>query len=250
MKKLAINARVLDVVGIGTNIVAFYNDSEELATDSYLAVIIPEIDQLAQSMTTAYNQDKVKSEFAQADAARDAAVRKLADLIEGYSLIPDEEKNRAAQPLKDVFDRYGRRIVRLSYGHASMNVNSLLEDLADEDLAESIASLDGMAEAIEALRASQTAFDELTVAYATAIGQRAASAYSYRTPLLQVINSKLVPYLNTVALAFPDKYGTFAGNVESAIAAVNTTVRKRKNRAKASSEADTDTEADSEALSD
>ncbi len=242
MNSLNINTRTAELAAIGAIIKAFFDKVEELQSDDVLTSIVAEIDELSQSMTTAVNQDKVRSELGQADATRDAAVRSLGALIESYTVIPFAEKQAAAQVLKEVFDRFGTRIVRLSYSEASTNIDALLDDLSDEGLAESIALLEGMADAIDALRSSQTAYDEVYAAYTNARTHKAASATSYRKPMLKAINTKLVPYLTVAALVCPDKYENFADNVEDTIASTNITVRKRKRKTVAASESENEAE--------
>ncbi len=234
MNTLRTNIRVAELAGIGTRIAAYYDDLEELQSDEFLAQIVSEVDQIAQDMTTAYNQTHVRSERRQADAARDEAVRNLSALIEGYTAIPIEAMQTAALKLKQVFDKFGLKIVSMNYAVASVNINALLEDLSDESLSASIAALEGMAEAIEALRSAQDAFNAADLAYTNAVTNKAATPYSYRPSLLKAINEKLVPFLSSAVLVFPDKYGLLANNVQMAIDAANTTTKKRSNKVQSS----------------
>ncbi len=244
MKSLNYSIRIVELLSLGTKLGLYYEDEESLASDEYLSVIMPEINELSKNMTTAYNQDKIKSEFEEADIVRDEAVRSLGSLIEGYASFPLEAKRTAAKAIKAVFDKYGKKIVNSSYAAETGQINSLLEDLSAESLAESIAALDGMSDAIEALRTAQTAFDELDVEYSRALSQKTDSATSYRKPLLSAINDKLVAFLNVAVLIFPDKYTTYAERVETAINVANTTVTKRSNAAASSTDESTETTAE------
>ncbi len=227
MKFLNSNARLAELANVGKSIVTFYNEVESLQSDEFLTTVVPEIDELQKTLTTALNQDKIKSELEEADAARDEAVRALGSRIEAYLTNPIEATQTAAQALQTVFDKYGKKIVALSYKEESTYIASLLEDLSAESLAESIAALNGMSDAISTLSSAQATFDELYAAYTNAKSAKADSAYSYRKPLLSAINDKLVTYLSAVVLVFSDKYSPFATNVETVITEVNTTVKKR-----------------------
>ncbi len=238
MKVLSTSIRVAELLTLGSKLVTYYNSEESLADDEFLSAIIPTIDNLSQSMTTAYNQDRIKSDLDNADATRDDAVRTLGTLIEAYASIPLEATQTAAQALKTVFDKYGKKIVNESYAVESANINSLLEDLAAETLASSIAAITGMSEAIEALRTAQAAFEEADDALSKAVSLRASSATSYRRSLMSAINDQLVAFLNMAVIVFPDKYTTYAERVETAINIANTTVTKRS---KSSSETTTET---------
>ncbi len=239
MKTLDHNIRVAEILTFGTKLGLYYEDEESLTTDDFLSVIMSEIIGLSKDITTAYNQDKIKSEFEEADIVRDEAIRSLGSLIEGYAVFPLEAKQTAVKPIKAIFNKYGKKIVNSSYAVETGQIKSLLEDLSAESLTENIAALDGMSETIEAVRSAQTAFDELDVEYSKALSQKADSASSYRKPLLIAINDKLVAFLNMAVLVFPDKYTTFADRVEQAVNEANTTVNKRRKSSSSSDDSET-----------
>ncbi len=244
MKSLNYSIRVAELITLSSKLVTYYSSEESLADDEFLSIIIPSINEQTQKITTAYNQDKIKSEFDEADIVRDEAVRTLGTLIEAYASIPVESTQTAAKALKEVFDKYGKKMASQSYAVETAQIYSLLEDLAAESLAESIAAISGMSDAIENLRSAQAAFDEADDAFSKALTQKGDSATSYRKPLLSAINDDLVAFLNVGVRIFPDKYSTYAERVETAINVANTTVTKRSNAAASSTDESTETTAE------
>ncbi len=242
MKSLSSNVRVAELATFGKQISTYFNDEESLQSDDFLSIIMPEISELSETLTTAYNQDKIKSDFYEADAVRDEAVRALGSLIEAYLTIPVEATQTAAQALKTVFDKYGKKIANSAYATETTQINSLLTDLSAESLADSIAALNGMSDAIETLRSAQAAFDEADNAFSKALSQKSDSATSYRKPLLSAINEKLVPFLSAAALVIPDKYSAFATRIENAISIANSTIARRSSSSSSETTTETTTE--------
>lgn len=106
----------------------------------------------------------------------------------------------------------------------------MLEDFAAEPLAAHIAALEGVSEAISAIRSAQDAFTSANDAYVAASDSKGASASSFKKPLLAAINEKLVPYLNAMQIAKNENCAAFAAGVETEINRVNEAVAKRSKK--------------------
>ena len=80
---------------------------------------------------------------------------------------------------------------------------------------------------VSAIRAAQDDFTAANDAFVKAEGSKGARASSYKKPILAVINDKIVPYLNTMAIVGNTAVAEFARGVETEISRVNETVAKR-----------------------
>ena len=90
-----------------------------------------------------------------------------------------------------------------------------------------IEKLDGIGDMVAAIRAAQDNFTAANDAFVKAEGSRGASASSYKKPILAVINDKIVPYLNTMAIVGNTAVADFAKGVETEITRVNENIAKR-----------------------
>ena len=163
-----------------------------------------------------------------ADSRRDEAIRNLGALLSGYAVFPLEEKKAAALGLKAVYDKYAKSgILSASYISESSMIESLLGDFSSEEAVASIEKLDGISEMVAAVRAAQDDFTAANDAFVKAEGSKGASASSYKKPILAVINDKIVPYLNTMAIVGNTEVADFAKGVETEITRVNENIAKR-----------------------
>ena len=106
-------------------------------------------------------------------------------------------------------------------------IESLLGDFSSEEAVASIEKLDGISEMVAAVRAAQDDFTAANDAFVKAEGSKGASASSYKKPILAVINDKIVPYLNTMAIVGNTEVADFAKGVETEITRVNENIAKR-----------------------
>ncbi|BDC95755.1 hypothetical protein TRSA_08540 [Treponema saccharophilum] len=228
MNRLTYSLKNTELDGLTDSIVRAFKADAKAALDQFIAKVMEEIEKLSGAITTAILQDKTASNLEAADGVRDEALRTLGTVLSGYAALPVEAKKAAAAPLKAVWDKYSKAgILNASYTSESSLVESLLEELGAESLAENRAALDGVAEAISAVRDAQTNFALENDAYVKALNNKAAAASSYKKPLLALINDKLVPYLNAMQIAGNENCADFAKSVETEIARINDAVAKR-----------------------
>lgn len=228
MNKLNAKARITEVDGLSDSIIRIFGADTKAQGDDFLKSQIAQLTVLSDAITAAILQDKAVSNLDEADSKRDEAVRNLGALLSGYAVFPLEEKKSAALGLKAVYDKYAKSgILSASYISESSMIESLLKDLASADAAASIEKLDGIAEMVAAIRAAQDDFTAANDAFVKAEGSRGASASSYKKPILAVINDKIVPYLNTMAIVGNTAVADFAKGVETEITRVNENVAKR-----------------------
>lgn len=228
MNKLNAKARITEVDGFSDAVIRIFGADAKAQEDAFLKSQIAELTVLSDAITAAILQDKAVSNLDEADSSRDEAIKNLGALLSGYAVFPLEEKKAAALSLKAVYDKYAKSgILSASYISESSMIESLLGDFSSEEAVASIEKLDGISEMVAAVRAAQDDFTAANDAFVKAEGSRGASASSYKKPILSVINDKIVPYLNTMAVVGNTAVAEFARGVESEISRVNETVAKR-----------------------
>jgi len=228
MNKVKSTIRITEVDGLSDSVIRIFGADSKAQEDAFLKSQIAELTVLSDAITEAILKDKAVSNLDEADSKRDEAVRNLGALLSGYAVFPLEEKKAAAISLKAIYDKYAKSgILSASYVSESSMIESLLKDLSSAEAAADIEKLDGVAEIIAAIRAAQDNFTAANDAFVKAEGSKGASASSYKKPILAVINDKIVPYLNTMAIVGNTAVADFAKGVETEISRVNESVAKR-----------------------
>ena len=228
MNKLNAKARITEVDGFSDSIIRIFGADTKAQGDAFLKSQIAQLTTLSDAITAAILQDKAVSNLDEADSKRDEAIKNLGALLSGYAVFPLEEKKAAALSLKAVYDKYAKSgILSASYISESSMIESLLKDLSSAEAMASIEKLDGIGDMVAAIRAAQDDFTAANDAFVKAEGSKGASASSYKKPILAVINDKIVPYLNTMAIVGNTAVADFARGVETEISRVNESVAKR-----------------------
>ena len=231
MFKLNSSLKNTELDGLSDTIVRLYKADASAAKDAFVSATMAEVEKLSADITTAILQDKAVSNLDAADAERDGAITALGKALAGYAALPIPAKQTAAAPLLAVYEKYSKAgITKASYISESSMIESMLEDYAAPALAEHIAALEGVAEAVAAIRAAQDAFTAASDAYTAASGSKGASATTFKKPLLSAINEKLVPYLTAMQIAANENCAAFAAGVETEINRVNDAVAKRSKK--------------------
>ena len=228
MNKLTARARITEVDGFSDSIIRIFGADTKAQEDTFLKGQIAELTTLSDAITEAILKDKAVSNLDEADSKRDEAIKNLGALLSGYAVFPLEEKKAAALGLKAIYDKYAKSgILSASYVSESSMIESLLKDLSSAEAMASIEKLDGIAEMVAAIRSAQDDFTAANDAFVKAEGSKGASASSYKKPILSVINDKIVPYLNTMAIVGNAAVADFTKGVETEISRVNENIAKR-----------------------
>lgn len=235
MAKISSKVRVAELDAVSDSLLRHYKAADALAGDPFLKATFAELEDLSARITTAVKQDAVLSTLDDADGVRDEAVRAIGDMLTGFVAFPIPAIKAAALPLKAVFDKYGKGITSANNTEESGLISSMLEDFAASALAENVAALTGLSEAIDALQKAQTAFEKAADDYTAAKTGKGESASSLKKPILDCINGKLVPYLDATAKSGLAGYAEFAAKVAEEVNKVNAMVAKRS-KASASGE--------------
>lgn len=228
MNKLKTAIRNAEIDGLSDTLIRIYKADGKAQTDAFLKGAMAELEALSDKITQAILQDKTLSTLDAADAVRDEAIKTLGTVLSAYAVFPIASKKELAAPLKSVWDKYAKAgITGANYTSESSMTESLLQDFAADSLTENIAGLEGVAEAIAAIRDAQDAFTRANDEYMKANANKGASASSYNKPIVSLINDKLVPYLGAMLLAENENCAEFARGVEAEISRANDMIAKR-----------------------
>ena len=232
MNKLFSNARTTEVDDTSDRLLLAYNAQTGLASDAFLKTIFDDIRSLSDQITDAIKRDLVFSEMEDADENVAIALRSVFTVLKGYEAMPLVQLSTAAKVLTPVADKYTLSILRLNYAAQSSNVEALLMDLSAPALKASIDVLPGVAEAIANLRAAQTAFIEKRVDYEKAMALKTAGtpASELKKPLLDLINSRLIPYLDVNKMVDSATYGHLTDLAEQIVNDTNTGISRRSKK--------------------
>lgn len=223
MTKVNVRARVTELDSLSDALVRLYKAQSALVSDAALAAIMADVESVSERLTTAIKRDAVSSGLEDTDAQRDEGIRLLGTLVEGYTAIPFADQKAAAETLKAVFDKYGKKIAGESYANESSLIESMLADFAAKKAETEL--LPGVPELLKSLRAAEDAFKAASDAYTTAKTDKGESATAVKKTLLSVMNDRLVPYLTAMAQVEP--YKAFAAQAEAEVKKTNDAVAKR-----------------------
>lgn len=228
MNKLKTAIRITEIDGFTDTIIRFFKDDAKAQTDAFLKATVAELETLSAQITTAILQDKTLSTLDEADGTRDEAVKTLGKMLSAYAVFPIESKKELAEPLNAIYEKYAKAaITSANYTSESSMIESMLEDFAAASVSANIKGLEGVTEAIAAIRTAQDDFAKANDEYVKASANKGAAASSYHKPIVSLVNEKLVPYLNAMVIAGNANCTEFAKNVEAEIKRTNETISKR-----------------------
>lgn len=223
MTKVNARVRVTELDSLSDTLVRLYKAQEALSQDAMLCAIMADVESASDRLTSAIKRDAVSSGLEDADSRRDEAVRLLGTLVEGYTAIPFAQQNAAAQTLKALFDKYGKKIAGESYAAESSLVESMLADFAAKDTEQK--ALPGVPELVQNLRDAENAFKSASDDFAAAKSSKGESATAVKKTLVSILNDRLVPYL--AAASCMESHKTFVSLAEAEIKKANDTAAKR-----------------------
>lgn len=226
MKKIKSNIRVAELDSFSDGVIRLYKADKNVAKDAYLKNVMAEIEDLSDRITSAIKSDRIISTLKSMDDSRNEIIRSLGLLLNGYSVLHDENKKNAAVSLLSIHNKY-KGIVQDNYSAKSSLIESMLGDFNNPSLQETILLLDEVALFISDLRAAQDKFNQSSDEYTKAIVLKGESASAVRKLLIAIINDKFIPYLNAMSLSNEAVFGDFISNLETMIEKTNQSVTRR-----------------------
>lgn len=228
MKRLNTSVRTTELDDTSDRLLQLYTGEAALKDEAFLKPLFVEMQALSDKITEAIRRDKIFSDLEDADAERDGALSKIFKIVDGYRAMPVATMSEPAERLLPVVAKF-RGTARQNYTTESSLIEAMLSDLSATQPTADIAALPGLAEAVALLRDAQTNFNTKRTTYEKALGGQtyAESASTYKKPLLELINGKLLPYLEVMNMADPAKYASLAAAAASAIESTNAAVKAR-----------------------
>ena len=226
---LLTGSKVTEIDGISTQIIQGY-DGTTLNTDPNMVVIFDELKPLSQLFTTAIRRMKEKSEAQTLDEVREEKIDGWYYLLLAFSHHPTPRIRNAALALLDIFDNYGMEIKSESYTAESSLLNSMLSDYSASEAQGNVDIIPQGDVYLGALQEAQTNFENNRLSFEEAQAEEGTleNASALKKQVVDVINNKLVSYLNVMAGINDATYGLYARTVAQIIATNNEVVRKRR----------------------
>lgn len=214
MKKVSINTPIAKVNNVAMRMITAF-DNQPIA-DTRLNGYMDELRQKSAAMTTAFKRDKTMSNLDELDAVRDKFWLDLLYMVEGYCHSPFDTVAAAAQKVSAITDKYGAALARESYSVESSLLESVLEDLAQSDIAAATALLSGIPEIVQHLRQAQTDFHQARVRFneAQAAENALVPATTIKKEVVTLINT-IITYLDASLVLDSAKYERFGSVVET-----------------------------------
>lgn len=229
--KLKGSSRTTEVDAILKQLIALHK-SAAIDGDIYLSQIFDELNPLSEKLTSAINQFHTESMLEEKDNVRDDAVRSIYFLLQGYSHHPDSLIQSAAAAIHKIFDTYGIEMIHESYAVESSLVDSMLKQFAEEESVSHISNLPGLTELIATLQDAESDFEHCRLAYEKekAIESQRSSATQLKKEIVEIVNGKLVVYLQAMFAVDEPKYGDLVRTTAELINVNNSAVKKRKSK--------------------
>lgn len=233
MNKVKASAKVKEIDWLSDTIVRIYKADENAQSDTVLKEMIDELESLSVKINVATQQKKAVSNLEKADSARSKALKDVGTVLSGYSVLRIEDKKAAAEHLKAIHKEYVRQgFFKSSYRAKTSVIDDLLAAFAEEDAVASIEKLEGVATIISEVKDSQDGFITANDEYVKALTLKEKSATSFKKPIIRLINTKLVPYLNAISLSNHPHLKNIVDSVDKEISRLNTVLLSRKSSAK------------------
>ena len=228
MKKIRATVRVTEIYALSAALARLYVDYPQMSTDNYIKTCLGNITALTEEITDAIRPDKEASNLLEADAVRDEVIRNFSTLLDGYAVIPIEDKRAAALNLKAIFEKYGKKMIYESYDNESALIESMLRDYSAPAAAADAQKLLGIPEYLQQLRKAENDFIASRDSFLrNAVTDKKLNASDLKKRLLAEINARLLPYLKLMAEANPEKYGEFTEHVQTEVSRANQVIARR-----------------------
>jgi hypothetical protein len=205
------NSRNTEVDSVADRSISAYQ-STSLNTDPNMVKIFSPLEAESALLSSAIKPIKEKSEQKTNDEFRGEKTDALYFLLMSFSHHPDPAIKKAALSLLDTFDHYGLEMKNESYSSESSLINSLLGDYVKPKAQTNIALVPQCAEYIAALQGAQTVFENTRLSFEEARAEEGTmeNASALKKEVVDIINKKVVPYLNVMEQLDDATYGAFA----------------------------------------
>lgn len=230
LNRLIASCKTTEADAVSDRLFASYS-KDDWSSDAHLTNLFSELKSASDILTSSINKIAAESTLEEKDELRDAKIKAFGYFLMGFLYSPDQAMRSAAEKVNSVFSKYGNEITRESYATETSLIESLLIDLADTELQDSINALPGLSVIISEIRTAQTEFEDAKVKYEEEKAKLGAelTASEIKKDVVGIINNKIVVYLRAMVQVNESKYGSLTQNVAQIIDDMNIIVRKRRN---------------------
>ena len=207
-------------------------ETSSVKDDTHLAATMGDLASANDALIKVANRDKAESKVAGLDETCDDKVQAFHYLLQGALHHPSVEIQTAAQRLQSIFDNYGVKMIHENYGSESAMIKSMLRDYSAPELAPALAAVSGSGEVLVELQAAHAAFDQARIDYENSKAEEGQyeNATKMKKPVVDILNKRLVLYLNAMVQVDEPRYGEFARRVAQIIADTNQRVNNRRKK--------------------
>lgn len=225
------SSRNTEVNSVCSNVSTAF-EKANLTSYTVLTGLMTQIKDKNASLTGAIKRMREKSHLIELDNFRDDNTRALWYLTYGLTYHPVEEVSSAAKKVFSVLKNFGLQIIRESYSIESANLDALIFQLSGEELSAALAKLDGCPTLLNQLKEAQTNFEHNQIEFEKIKGNEGTfeKASALSKELMDLINSKLIVYLNGKLIDDEETYGDYIRTVEQIISDNNLNIRKRSGK--------------------
>lgn len=221
---------VAELADIAQNICSQWEDIE-IKEDAYLTELFKELSGLTSEISKSLHHRKNMNSLKEFNLRRDHCLRMLRKLQRAFSFSTDETIKAHIEPVNVVLEKSIPEILHSNFQAKTALISAFLDALDEPAMASHLSALPGMMLAVSELCEAQKVFEDTRLEYfLLAYTDKTISASKQKDGLLEIINERLVVYLNGKLCTNPSAYGDFATVVSNIIEVGNDYVRGRRKK--------------------
>ncbi|MFV0507529.1 MAG: DUF6261 family protein [Bacteroidales bacterium] len=225
--KIKSSVRIADLDGATKEIINFLDGQNITEYPNYVA-IVDEVKTHQQALSLAISRSLKESELADLDTERDGYISAINITLQAAILSPNATESEAAKKVMTVFVKYGAKISQLNYSAESAQINSMLTDFKQKDVAKDIAAIANMSNFVSKLQTAQTAFEVAEVEYDHArTNQKGSDSASRVKPKLLEAISNMIDFHNAIVRFKDADFKNICDTIDTVISGVNRLVKAR-----------------------
>ncbi|MDM8158773.1 DUF6261 family protein [Labilibaculum sp. K2S] len=145
---------------------------------------------------------------------------------------PEKDIAEKAELIWNVFDAHNLNLHRQSYESQMALTKSLTESINHPDVRPSLDGLTGVSSRFDAFATASEDFRSTFVEFQQSVAglEKVTPASTQKNVIRKIINDQLTAYLDSMALALPEKYDAINHVIAQHIESINTKARARKTR--------------------
>lgn len=218
--KLDTSANIAPTLNAVTNIDMALTQAN-INDDKIFLAIVAETKQVSNDFTKAYEFIKYESDLEDFDTKRDPLVKSFFGILSGFAHYFDENILNAYLVVKEATKELKSSMTDIAFGDESIQINQLLTICEEQKVRDAIAKLNPLTDVLNRLKQAQQDFDNAYQIWGEAKGRDIKSASKVKKDVINVLNKKLIPYLNVAVLVDAQKYQDITGTIESFIRKAN-----------------------------